>query len=461
MLRIVGGSLGALLLVGCPGDGVPTGGSSESGLGTSSGAVSMSETGATPTSTPTTSGTSETTVADGSDGSSGGTTVVVGSSGGSTGGSTGPVALCGPPCDAPWVHEGSLTIDNKTDLASLRCLVEVTGTLQLSQVGQSPPAELGNLRKIGFQLSAGWEDTMTSLAGLECLEFIGDALSLQQNAVLADISALAGVKHIGGLTLWGSPLVTDLSLFDGVTGLRRIDLWDMSAVPRLPVPGPDTSLSELKIKGCDAMTDLDALAGVPGDPMGIQVMLVDDPKLTSIAGLGGLWSGEDWLYLDSLPALKSLAGIEGIEGSDNGQVFLRHLPLVPDLEALAGIDVLGTLYLDGMPKLTTLAPLAGLREVQDLTLGSCSELYGGLGLDGLTTLAPLEGLEIVGKLGIARNGALTKLPQFTALKFDIGQAILIDNPKLSAMQVDAFLTEHGGCAQPPMECVCNEDFDMP
>ncbi len=434
------------------------------------GAVSVSETGAQPTSTPTTSGTTETTVTDGSDGSSGGTTVGVGSSGGSTGNSdtgstggstTGTGAFCGPPCDAPWVHEGDLTIDSETDLASLRCLVEVTGTLELSQVNSSPPTELGNLRKVGLQLSIGWAHTMTSMAGLECLEFIGDTLSLPQNTMLADISALAGVKHMGSLSMWGSPLVTDLSLFDGVTGLRWIHLKGMSGVPRLPVPGPDTSLYELKLEGCDALTDLDALAGVPGDPMGIQVVLVDNPKLTSIAGLGDLWNGgAAWLFLDSLPALKSLAGLEGFEGSDNGLAILRHLPLVPDVEALAGIDVLGTLYLDDMPKLTTLAPLAGLRQVQDLTLGSCSK-NNGAGLDGLTTLAPLEGLEVVGSVNIARNGSLTTLPQFTGLKFDISQVMLIDNPKLSAMQVDAFVTEHGGCAQPPMECPCFEDFDNP
>ena len=43
----------------------------------------------------------------------------------STGGTTGAPGQCGPPCDAPWIHEGDLEINAKTDPESLRCLVEV------------------------------------------------------------------------------------------------------------------------------------------------------------------------------------------------------------------------------------------------------------------------------------------------------------------------------------------------
>lgn len=455
-----------LVLVGCPGDGVATGGSSETGGHGTSGAVSMSETGALPTSTPTTSGSTDpgggTT-----DGSSGGTTTSVeGSSGdgseGSSGSSTGAEAFCGPPCDAPWVHEGSLKINEDTDLASLRCLVEVTGTLELGDVVGSPPAELANLRKIGWDLQISFEHEMTSMAGLECVEFVGGKLSLRANKKLADISALARLKHIGSLRFRDSPLVTDLSPWDGVTGLKTIDMADMSGVPRLPVLGPGTVLQELIIEHCVALTDLDALAGVSGDPLGFTVGLTDLPSLTSIAGLGDLWQGSgSALWLVSLPALESLAGVEGITGDPQGIVLLRHLPLVSDVEALAGIEELSTLYLDGLPKVSTLAPLAGLRGVERLTLGSCSENNKGVGLDGVTTFAPLEGLEGLWQVSIARNDALTQLPQFKALESDISMVSVIDNPKLTAMQVDAFVGEHGGCAAPPMQCPCFEDFANP
>lgn len=467
MLRFLGGSFAVILLAGCPGDGVATSGpSGSSGTdagtatpGSSSGSISVSETGDPPTGTPTTSQTGdpvdETTLADTST-SSGSDPTTTG-----TDSSTGPDALCGPPCDAPWVHRGDLNVDDRTDLASLRCLVEVTGKLQLSQVIGSPPAELANLRRIGGGLEIGWEHDMTSLAGLECLEFIGGTLSLPMNTKLADISALAGLEHMFALRMWGSPLVTDLSLFDGVTGLHWIELLNMSGFPRLPIPGPGTGLWELRLEGCHALTDLDALAGVTADPTGFTAMVIDAPKLESIAGLAGLWGPKFGLQLVSLPALTSLAGLETLATSEDGGLYLRDLPQVPDLEPLAGIEHLGGLYLDGMPKVKTLAPLAGLRTVGDLTLGSCSDQNKGTGLDGLTTLAPLEKLESLTWLHISRNDALTKLPNFTALKFDIAGITLIDNPKLPAPNVEAFMSDHPGCAQPPMACSCPEDLPNP
>lgn len=453
MVRALGGSFVVVLLAGCPGDGVATGGSSESGGGSgddSSGQLSASETGVTPTTSASAGSEAGTTVVDGS------SSVTTGVEGSSSGGADG---LCGPPCDAPWVHEGDLTIDAETDLASLRCLVEVTGQLEIGAGIDAPPAELANLRRVGWDLQIGWQHEMTSLAGLECVEFVGGTLQLLVNKELADISALAGVKHMGGLAIWGG-LVTDLSLWDGVTGLTVIELKDVD-VTRLPTPGPDTVLTELEIERCDALTDLDALAGVTGPAEGFSMTLRDLPKLTSVAGGAGLWQDGGLLWLEDLPLLESLAGTEGFAGDEFSSAILKQLPRVPDVEALAGIEAVDRLYLDGMPKVTTLAPLAGLRQVGTLTIGSCKGELGE-GLDGLTSLAPLDGLEGVGILSIARNDALTTLPKLGALKFDISVIRLIDNAKLPAMQVEAFMAEHPeGCAAPPMACQCFEDVEMP
>ena len=84
----------------------------------------------------------------------------------STGGTTGAPGQCGPPCDAPWIHEGDLEINAKTDPESLRCLVEVTKSLQISGLpGQLPP-QLGNLRRVGRNVEVNYSDALTSLAGM-------------------------------------------------------------------------------------------------------------------------------------------------------------------------------------------------------------------------------------------------------------------------------------------------------
>lgn len=459
-----------LALAGCPGDEVATSGSSDTGenpgtTSTSPPSISASDTGAPPTSSPTTSETGdpvdETTVALSTTTTTTDSTTT-GLTTSSTGSTTAPEALCGPPCDAPWVHDGDLKIDADTDLASLHCLVEVTGTLELSQVVGSPPAELANLRRIGSSLEIGWELEMTSLAGLECLEHIGFKLSLPVNPKLADISALANLEHVVDLRMWGSPLVTDLSVLDGVAGLRSIELLDMTGFPRLPIPGPDATVSELRLEHCHALTDLDALAGVPPAPMGgLNVQIVDAPKLTSVAGLADLWHGPVGVLFTDLPALQSLAGLEGLNTGEVGGVYLRNLPLVPDLELLAGIEEIDYVYFDGMPKVKSVAPLAGLRRVNALHVGSCSDMNKGTGMDGITTLSAFDKLESLTWLYISRNDALTQLPQFTELDFDIAGVELIGNPKLAAPQVEAFIAKHEGCASPPMQCSCDEDAPNP
>jgi hypothetical protein len=377
----------------------------------------------------------------------------------STGGTTGAPGQCGPPCDAPWIHEGDLEINAKTDPESLRCLVEVTKSLQISGLpGQLPP-QLGNLRRVGRNVEVNYSDALTSLAGLDCLEAVGE-LQLVGDPLLADLSATANITAMGGLWIRDCPQISDLSLFDGVSGLLELFLAENPALTRLPVPGPDSELARLMIRDCDALTDLDALAGVPGTDEFLEVELKDNAALASVAGVADLWPptvGFAAVHLISLPALTSLEGLVGIEGAD---FRLRDLPLVSDLEPLAGPEWFDRLDLDGMPKLVSLAPLAGLRQVGRLLLGSCSE-PGGQGLDGLKDPSGLEGVEFLDSLTIARNDALTELPVFSPNLGPLSEVALIGNAALTEAATLAFVATHGGCAEPPDKCQCPEDKPMP
>src|SRR5688572_16595953 len=109
-----------------------------------------------------------------------GTTTETGDPGPTSGGAV----VCGPPCDAPWVHEGSLEIDESTDLEALRCLVEIDGDLRI-HTGEAIPPQLGNLRTVGRDVDLGLKPTMTSLAGLECLTEVGNILYLDRQPALA------------------------------------------------------------------------------------------------------------------------------------------------------------------------------------------------------------------------------------------------------------------------------------
>ena len=376
----------------------------------------------------------------------------------STGGTTGAPGLCGPPCDAPWIHEGDLQIHEGTDLESLRCLVEVTDDLTISHLPKQLPPQLGNLRRVGRTVSVRSSDELTSLAGLECLEAVG-GVDLLQLPLLADISAIANITAMGSLSVRKCPKVADLSQFDGVTGLWRLGLVADPALTTLPVPGPDSVLTRLTIEDCDALADLDALAGVPGSYEFLEVELKDNAALASVAGLADLWPVSAQNAIVRLRGLPALTSLEGLASTEGASFSLRDLPLVSDLEPLAGAERLSRLDLDGMPKLVSLAPLAGLREISELTIGSCNEL-GGQGLDGLTDPTGLENLEYVQILTIARNDALTELPVF-APNVAPSLSAVIGNPSLSEAAALAFVAKHGGCAEPPDTCVCPEDILMP
>lgn len=394
--------------------------------------------------------------------------------------STTDTALCGPPCDEPWIHDGDLYIDEDFDLSTLRCLVEVHGYLYVT-AQPTLPLELANLRKVEGHVDFGAVGPMTNLAGFECLEEVGGSLQLLEMHELADISALAGLERVGGLVISENPLLTDLSLFDGISGLRKLSLRDMDALTTLPVPGPDALLASLSIEDCPLLTDLDALAGVPSGPQ-FEIALHRNNSLASVAGLASatfttlglsdlpaltsidsLDAAEGaWIWMTSLPLIDDLGPLAGL--TELGLLYLVDLPALASLAPLAGTEHIGNLFLDDLPKLASLAPLADLRRVESLVVGGCSEMIGqeGVGLDALTDLAPLEGLEQLQLLSIGRNDSLVELPKFAALEFPIAHGAVMANPMLTPAEITAFSAAHPAmCADPPADCTCPQDLPTP
>ena len=104
------------------------------------------------------------------------------------------------------------------------------------------------------------------------------------------------------------------------------------------------------------------------------------------------------------------------------------------------------------------------RRAVSIVVGGCSEMMGaeGVGLDEIVDLAPLEGLEQLQQISIGRNDSLAALPALANLEFPLLDAEVIANPLLSPGEIAGFVAAHPNtCADPPGDCICPQDVQNP
>lgn len=134
-------------------------------------------------------------------------------------------------------------------------------------------------------LNLGGNHSLTSLAGLEQLKVVREALALGDNSKLVDISGLENLESAGALVLDGTSLteagplfaLSDpgdvrfsnneqlyaISVLTGLTELRSLVLEDNPALTALPELADLESIDgDLELRSNDGLTDLDDLQAV-------------------------------------------------------------------------------------------------------------------------------------------------------------------------------------------------------
>lgn len=338
-------------------------------------------------------------------------------------------------CADPQVVEGDLDVPGLDGFAGF-CIGEVTGRLEISGVTDpavlQPLAALRRVERLWIRDNPGLVD----VSALGCLEEITDELHVRDNPALVDLGALTRVRVAPSMVVENSPIAALPSFAPDYQGMRWLYLLDL---PEL--------------------VDLDPLAGwggvLPGS--GMNVNIVGAARLESVAGLAGPMGAPGTpdtyfvIELDDLPALESLTGLEALR---RGELTLSHLPKVTSLAPLAGLEQAETLWLRGLPGLTSLEGLHGLVTAYLLDLGGCG---AGDGLPGLADLTGLDALtKVEGRLSLVGNAGLVALTGAPALT-KLGQLDLVDNPKLGADAVAAFTAQAGPsnlCSGGAIECGC-------
>lgn len=200
---------------------------------------------------------------------------------------------------------GGLYVLNNPALTSLAGLPEavdaVDGDLVLvGNVGLDSPRGLGGLRWLGGDLVLGTSDGpshVTSLVGLEGLEFIGGSLRVDRAPALQSLAGLDNLIEIGGdvvLTSVFEPSIASLSLA-GVPALHTIH-------------------GGLVLYAHDRMVDLQGLESLA------RVGVIDmeaNPMLRSTQGLSGLEDAGEVLIFDNdvMEDIVELYRIDHVDGA--------------------------------------------------------------------------------------------------------------------------------------------------
>ncbi|MFH1808866.1 MAG: hypothetical protein ABIJ09_08975 [Pseudomonadota bacterium] len=334
-----------------------------------------------------------------------------------------------------WRVQGHLTIGPSAslfDLAPLRGLVEVTGTLDITDNAD-----------------------LSHLTGLEALHTVGGALYLGHydnaqgvhlgNDSLQDVHALSGLRQIGGsLTVQLSP---ELGSLHGLEELQTLgghllvqhcnDLGDVRALHRLQSMGAYLWLEDLP-----RLTSLEGLQNV--SQVGTDLGLVSLPQLTDLRALEFLHADLHSLYVTSCPLLQDLSGLQNLRisqwlqiRSNDGLVTLQGLPQTvsgvlthveiydhPLLQSLDGLDSLVHVRLDPARVCTqarrTAKSCAGMLAIHDN-----ASLPGLEGLNALT--------QVDDSLVIEDNARLQQVVALNAVLHIGGELSVQRNPQLISL----------------------------
>ncbi len=236
------------------------------------------------------------------------------------------------------------------------------------------------------------------------------SIVLEGNGALSDLSGLANTAGaLGHLVITHSPDVTDLSAFSQVTSADNLTVShvgnaEYADLESLNGLGGLTSVRDLQITDCYALTDLSALSQLASfrdvslgrltsltdltglNPISIRDLeLADLTQLPSIASLGTVGIARH-ITLTNLPALTSLTGLDGLaklglDEGNGGELVIDDVG-IESLEGLGNLGSGGTpvksIALRGLVDLQSLAGL-GAQQVNHLELTSLPPD----GLDGL------------------------------------------------------------------------------
>jgi len=322
-----------------------------------------------------------------------------------------------PLLDALLIHQLSLALDGTIEEAlrravrrldiSCRALPHLRGfdSLESLAITLLPGTEWADLSHWGplpalrtlTLTAAGTKDqpvSLTSLSGLqapslECarlrqlrltsIEALSGSSALRE-VVLAenpDVPSLQALSDsaacLQSLDLEGCAGIADLAALYGSAELTSLNLKGCTKVSSLQPLSLSHALCTINLEGCTNLKSLEGLTSVALSPLGYSgyISFKGCASLTSLRGLPALSDSVSTLYLEEMPALVSLSGIEAVVGIDMLSIDATGLK---DLDGLATLKALSQVRVKDCQALEDVCALGHLPALSRATLYNCSHL---------------------------------------------------------------------------------------
>lgn len=227
---------------------------------------------------------------------------------------------------------------------------------------QAPALEVAILRGLG----------LSSIRALQASPALRE-VDLAQNPDLAAIDALApSAACLTELNLEACALLEGIGALAGAAALSSLNLKGCARIPSLKPLSSSTRLATLELEGCAGLESLEGLSGSQVRPFRYSFFSLNGCRaLQSLRGLPSLGEDVTGLYLQDMPALASLDGIEAAAGIET--LELEGLGIT-QLDALAGLPGLEELRVFGCKALEDVRALGGLPELTRVKVRGCPKL---------------------------------------------------------------------------------------
>jgi hypothetical protein len=378
-------------------------------------------------------------------------------------------------CEDPSVAPGDIVLE--LDVLDQFCVENnaVEGDLTLLGSGAVDLSMLSCLCSVGGELSIV-ESGLETLDGLDRLESVG-SLSLVENRQLTDIQALGSLTEISGdAVLSGSPNLLNLLGLHGVTAtgaltLDGLGIASLRGLDSLVTVGGDLTLRDLPgltdMNGGSSLDFVDGTFLVEGTPdhdftgldsiRRVRRALVVRDSEASLVGLDSLGTIGGSLFLDGVPRISSLDGLSGLS-EIGGHLRIYDAPSLNSLSGPSNLrNISGSLWLL-RTNVASISGLTGLIAVGGLHLDTNPYLTSTAGLPpvielselvlhwnaDLVELTHLDTVRTVaGPLTISGHAALDQVGPLFGIQFVEGDVTIVNNVALSADDAQALVDEIG------------------
>jgi hypothetical protein len=378
-------------------------------------------------------------------------------------------------CEDPSVASGNISLE--VDALEQFCAENnaVEGDLTLSGAGAVDLSVLSCLCSVGGELSI-FDSDLVTLDGLDRLETVG-SLSIVDNRQLSDIQALGSLTDIPGeAVVSGSPDLLNLLGLHGVTATGGLTLDGLGIASLRGLDSLVTVAGDLTLRDLPALTDM---SGASSLDFVDGTFLVEDTPDHDFTGLESIRRIRSALVVRDSGA--SLVGLDNL-GTIGGSLFLDGVPRISSLDGLSGLaEIGGHLRIYDAPSLNSLSGPSNLRNITGslwllrTNVASISGLtgliaVGGLHLDTNPYLTSTAGLPpvielselvlhwnadlvelthldtvrtVAGPLTISGHAALDQVGPLFGIQFVEGDVTIVNNVALSAEDAQALVDEIG------------------